>query len=70
MPEDEIDPIELHASIMQTMFDTEDMNIDIDVKFTKAELFLYHTLLQDFGLAIINEERFIPLMERNKRRLD
>lgn len=39
-------------------------------RFTQGELILYHTLLQDYGTELAGKDRLIPLMERNKRRLD
>ena len=44
---------------------------ELTIRMTFGELFLYHCLLQDYGLALLGdrEDRFIPLMERNAKRI-
>lgn len=42
---------------------------ELDVKLTYGEMFLYHALMQDYGLGLVGEERFIPLMERSAQRI-
>ena len=43
---------------------------EFTVKMTFGEVFLFHVLLQEYSLPVVGDERFIPLMERNKTRLD
>ena len=42
---------------------------ELVVKMTYGELFLYHALMQDYGLALVGKDRFIPLMERSANRI-
>lgn len=41
-----------------------------EVRMTQGELILFHTLLQNYGAELAGPDRLIPLMERNKQRLD
>lgn len=60
---DRVDRAKLIDQAMQS-------TVEQKVEMTFGELFLFHMLLQDYGLPLVGDERFIPLMERNKKRLD
>jgi len=38
--------------------------------FMFGEVILFHTLLQDFGLELVEPDQLIPLMERNMKRIE
>ena len=61
-----VDP--LHVRIVEQSLSGS--NKEQDVKMTFGELMLYHSLLQNHGIEYCGEERFIPLMERSKARID
>jgi hypothetical protein len=44
--------------------------VEHKVKMTFGELFLFHLLMQDYAYDLVGNDRFIPLMERNKKRMD
>jgi len=39
------------------------------VQMTFGELILFHTLMQDYGIEFVGNDRFIPLMERSAQRI-
>jgi hypothetical protein len=41
-----------------------------EVRVSQGELVLYHALVQTYGLDLVGEVSFIPLLERSKARLD
>lgn len=45
-------------------------SVEHTVKMSVGEMFLFHVLLQEYGIYYAGEDRFIPLMERNKARID
>jgi hypothetical protein len=44
--------------------------IEHKVEMTFGELFLFHLLMQNYAYDLVGNDRFIPLMERNKKRMD
>ena len=42
---------------------------EVLVPITRGELLMFHTLLQDFGLNLIEDAQFIPLVERSMNRM-
>jgi hypothetical protein len=42
---------------------------EVTVTLMLGELFLQHALLQSYGLNLVDEDRFIPLMERSAARV-
>lgn len=63
-----VDP--LHQQIIESIFSDEKGAEEIEVKMTFGELMLFHVLLQDYAIELVGNDRFIPLMERNKARID
>lgn len=57
----------LHVNLVDEALNS--LTEEQDVRMTGGELILYHCLLQDYGIALTGEERFIPLMERSAARL-
>ena len=43
---------------------------EYEVQMMFGEAFLFHLLLQEHAIPYVDDERFIPLMERSKARID
>lgn len=42
---------------------------DVAVPITLGELVLFHVLLQDYGLELVDQDQFVPLLERHVARI-
>lgn len=60
---------ELHRRIVKHSLENCS-NSEFPVSLTFGEAVLFHTLLQDYGLELVDKDKFIPLMERSKARVD
>lgn len=59
----------LHKQIVQeALSDLNFRKTTVEISF--ADLLLFHTLIQDYGLELLTDEQFIAAMERNKARID